>query len=85
MTQNNGTVKVRHDGDNCTVQVGLFRPGFNRTHGRSYLAPKGRKSMLRKRWQLFLCVLLIYGGWCSVAEANIQQCVQTKPRVQIYS
>lgn len=84
MTQNNGTAKVRHDGDNCTTQDGLFRPPLSRTHRGNYLASKERKSMFPKRWQLFLCVLLKYGGMCSVAEANIQSSVYKQSSVYTF-
>lgn len=62
-TQNNDTANVRHDGDNCTMQSGVFRPRFYRTHGRNYLAPKERKSICFQRGGNYFCVLLIYGGW----------------------
>lgn len=61
MTQNNSTAKVRHDGDNCTTQVGLFRPRFHRTHRGKLSSPEGKKKHVTKEVAIiFVCVIDIW-------------------------
>lgn len=84
MTQKH-TGKVRHDGDNCTTQVELLWPRFHHSRGK-LSGPEGRTKHVSKEVAIIsVCVIGIWGMAQGVAPANIQQCVQTKPCVQIYS
>lgn len=61
--------------------------GHGSIHSRGKLSgPEGKTKHVSKEVAIIsVCVIGIWGMAQGVAPANIQQCVQTKPCVQIYS